>query len=196
MPSTIIHETAPSNATMLSKTSVARSGNATNPRTLPPECIQRISLSDGRSAIDGRHLQHFARRKAEFLAQQLAHLGEQAQARIAREAVGPETNVEAERAQSPERERGVTKKSVAARAVGDVKLRRGAEQIEIAGIELVQVRDDPALVDRSRSQEKRKGRLPAAIFHRTSDLLEEIEGVAPRVAKHFHFFARFGEVRG
>src|SRR5205823_6628673 len=105
------------------------------------------------------------------------------------------TDVEAERSQTFECERRMTQERVAAWTVGDVKLRRRVEQIEIAGIERVQMRDDPTLVDRSCSQEKRKRCFPAAIIHRTADLLEKIEGGAARAAKHFHFFARFGEVR-
>ena len=90
----------------------------------------------------------------------------------------------------------MTKKTVAARTMGDVKFRRGSEQLEVAGSELVQMRDDPALVDGSRLQEAGNRCFAAAIFHRTADAFQKIERRAGAVAKHLHFVLRFGEMRG
>lgn len=94
-----------------------------------------------------RHFQNLARCYLGRFALEFAHLGKKAEAGVARQAVGPEANVEAERAQFFQIEGRMTQECVAARTVREVELRGAREKIEIAVSEFVQVRDDPSLVD-------------------------------------------------
>ena len=57
------------------------------------------------------------------------------------------------------------------------------------------MRDDPALVENACAKQQRKRRRAAAIIHRPSDGLHEVEQRPARIAKHLHLLARLGEVR-
>src|SRR5204863_1173655 len=119
----------------------------------------------------------------------------QTQVGIAREAVSPKADVEAVRTQPFERKGRVTKETVTARAMRDVKSWRVSQQIEVCRIQFVQMRDNPAVVHGSSSQETRDRCFVAAIFHRTADAFQKIECRSARVAKHLCLVARFSEMR-
>src|SRR6476620_8957643 len=75
------------------------------------------------------------------------HFREKAERRIAREAVCPKTDVEAQVAQLLHRKRPVLKISAAARAMCDMKSRPAFEADEIFFREFVQMNHDPLIID-------------------------------------------------
>src|SRR5205814_442907 len=84
---------------------------------------------------------------------QLAHLGEETQARIARQAVGPETDVEAEASDERQLECLVAKIAVASRAMSDMAFCfRCRERFEVALQNRIEMGDDPSAVERTRAQ--------------------------------------------
>src|SRR5437764_4183599 len=110
-------------------------------------------------AVERCHLDGGLWGKARILFQERPHFGEESQIRIARQTIGPEANVEPERLQPLQLEWRMPKKTVAPRAMRDVKFRRGFEQREVRVVELVQMRDDPGPIDTSRSKKTRNRRL-------------------------------------
>src|SRR3954451_1628751 len=99
-------------------------------------------------------------------ARELPHFREKAKIVVARKTVSAETNVEAKRAQLLEREWRMSEKGMAPRAVHNMEARCSLEQRKIIRRDLVQMRNDPALVDQVATFEDPRNRSSSpAIIH-------------------------------
>ena len=79
----------------------------------------------------------------------LAHLREETQITIARQAVRAEANIEPKRAQFPKGKGRMAKVRVAARTMHNMKTRRARQQLEIVSRQFIQMRDNPTRLEQA-----------------------------------------------
>src|SRR5262245_35736158 len=85
--------------------------------------------------------------------------------------------------------------STAARTMDDVKAWAICQESEVVFGQLVEMHNNPALIDRLLIEKvSKRGLADMAIVHRAPEAMQQIEEIAATVTKHLHLLLRLGEM--